>query len=132
MKKTDNVNHPAHYKPLFLMRPLECIDITEHLDFCRGCAFKYVWRAGQKGNMKKMIEDLQKAAWYMERFFNNSYDRGGGPWNARMLFEQIEKPESGDLRRKYDILQNIVSFSALAQGQIEAWIRDLKKKGGKK
>lgn len=58
----DPVNHPAHYKA----HPsgIECIQVTEHLSFLRGNAIKYLWRAGQKGNI---IEDLEKARWYIER-----------------------------------------------------------------
>lgn len=58
----DPVNHPAHYKA----HPsgIECIQVTEHLSFLRGNAIKYLWRAGQKGNI---IEDLEKAKWYIER-----------------------------------------------------------------
>ena len=58
----DNINHPPHYKA----HPsgIECIQITEHMNFCLGNAIKYIWRADEKGNA---IEDLQKAKWYIER-----------------------------------------------------------------
>ena len=60
----DNINHPPHYKA----HPsgVECIQITEHLNFCLGNAIKYIWRAGLKDTTKK-VEDLKKAAWYIER-----------------------------------------------------------------
>lgn len=56
------VNHPSHYT----QHPsgVECIDITEHMNFCLGNAVKYIWRAGLKGDE---IEDLRKARWYLER-----------------------------------------------------------------
>lgn len=56
-----NIN-PKHYT----QHPsgIECIQITEHLNFCLGNAIKYIWRAGLKGDA---IEDLQKAKWYIER-----------------------------------------------------------------
>jgi len=59
---TDPVNHPPHYKA----HPsgIECIQITEHMDFLKGNAIKYIWRAGNKGSE---IEDLEKAKWYLER-----------------------------------------------------------------
>lgn len=59
---TDNVNHPKHYT----QHPsgVECIQIVEHMNFNKGNAIKYIWRAGEKGNE---IEDLQKAAWYVNR-----------------------------------------------------------------
>ena len=58
----DNVNHPKHYNN----HPsgIECIEIVQYMDFCLGNALKYIWRAGEKGNM---IEDLKKAKFYIER-----------------------------------------------------------------
>lgn len=58
----DPVNHPAHYTS----HPsgVECIDVTEHMSFNLGNAVKYIWRAGSKGSA---LEDLRKAAWYVER-----------------------------------------------------------------
>jgi hypothetical protein len=60
--KPDAVNHPIHYTG----HPsgIECIDITEHMNFCTGNAIKYIWRAGQKGDP---IQDLEKALWYIRR-----------------------------------------------------------------
>ena len=59
---SDLVNNPPHYNS----HPsgVECIEITEHLNFCLGNAIKYIWRAGEKGNA---VEDLEKAAWYIKR-----------------------------------------------------------------
>jgi len=61
----DPINHPPHYRG----HPsgVECIEITEHLNFCRGNAMKYIWRAGGKGDKGNEIEDLQKARWYLDR-----------------------------------------------------------------
>lgn len=58
----DPVSHPAHYTG----HPsgVECIQVTEHMNFCRGNAMKYLWRAGDKGSE---IEDLRKARWYLDR-----------------------------------------------------------------
>lgn len=57
-----NVNHPQHYN----QGEIECIDIIEMLglNFALGSALKYIWRADIKGNP---IEDLEKAAWYIQR-----------------------------------------------------------------
>ncbi len=59
---TDQVNHPAHYTD----HPsgVECIQITEHMNFNLGNAVKYIWRADLKEDAEK---DLKKAAWYIER-----------------------------------------------------------------
>jgi len=59
---TDPVN-PAHYQ---VAPGIEVIDLTEHLDFLRGNIVKYVVRAGQK-NPETTLQDLQKAAWYLDR-----------------------------------------------------------------
>lgn len=58
----DPVNHPPHYTA----HPsgVECIQIAEHMNFCIGNAVKYLWRAELKGDV---IEDLQKAVWYISR-----------------------------------------------------------------
>lgn len=61
----DLVNHPAHYESGYTAE-IECIDIAQHLTFCRGNAFKYVWRCGKKGDSLKAIEDLKKALWYIQ------------------------------------------------------------------
>lgn len=58
----DPVAKPKHYN----VHPsgVECIQITEHMSFCIGNAIKYLWRCDEKGND---IEDLEKAAWYLDR-----------------------------------------------------------------
>lgn len=63
MKKLhDPVNHPKHYT----QHPsgVECIQVTEYMNFCRGNAVKYIWRAGEKNDA---VEDLKKARWYLDR-----------------------------------------------------------------
>ena len=58
----DLVNHPPHYTA----HPsgVECIQITETMNFCLGNAIKYIWRADLKHDA---IEDLKKAVWYVNR-----------------------------------------------------------------
>lgn len=62
MSEHDPVNRPKHYTA----HPsgVECIQITEHMNFCIGNAVKYLWRAGLKGDA---LEDLEKARWYIDR-----------------------------------------------------------------
>ena len=45
---------------------MECIRITEHMNFCLGNAVKYLFRAGVK-DATKVVEDLRKAIWYIDR-----------------------------------------------------------------
>lgn len=66
----DNVNRPQHYTD----SKIEVIDYIEdkNLGFCLGNVVKYVSRAGKKHsvgktNKEKMIEDLNKARWYLDR-----------------------------------------------------------------
>lgn len=59
---SDPVDHPKHYTEH--ASGVECIDITEHMNFCLGNAMKYIWRADGKDNA---LEDLQKARWYINR-----------------------------------------------------------------
>lgn len=63
----DNVNHPPHYtsseaKCFNCDFPIECIDITRHMNFNIGNAVKYLWRY----NLKNGLEDLKKARWYLD------------------------------------------------------------------
>ena len=56
------VNNPKHYTS----HPsgIECIQVTEHMGFNLGNALKYIWRCDLK---QDSIEDLKKAAWYIDR-----------------------------------------------------------------
>lgn len=60
--QADPVDHPKHYTD----HPsgIECITITEFMGFNLGNALKYIWRCDLK---KDAIEDLKKAAWYIQR-----------------------------------------------------------------
>lgn len=62
--KVEHVNHPAHYggegNPYETIKVIEAWDLNFNLGNC----VKYISRAGKKGSLK---EDLQKAAWYLNR-----------------------------------------------------------------
>ncbi|WJF91984.1 DUF3310 domain-containing protein [Paraburkholderia bonniea] len=55
------VSRVAHYN----QHPsgVECIEIVRHMNFNRGNAIKYIWRAGLKGDA---LTDLQKACEYLK------------------------------------------------------------------
>ena len=64
----DMVNHPQHYKN----NTYECIDVMldifgkdKTLAFCELNAFKYLWRAKNKGTD---IQDKKKAIWYVNKY----------------------------------------------------------------
>ena len=61
--KHEAINHPDYYKG----NGIEAIDVIEAwgLDFCLGNAVKYIARCGKKSD--KVVEDLKKAAWYLNR-----------------------------------------------------------------
>jgi len=62
---TDNVNHPPHYN----QGGIECLEAIKaalgdgFVAYLRGNVIKYLWRCEHKGG----IEDLRKAAWYLDR-----------------------------------------------------------------
>ena len=65
----DAVNRPTHYQANGITYSMpECIHISHYLGFSLGNAYKYVWRAGKKGEKIKEIEDLEKALWYLKYF----------------------------------------------------------------
>lgn len=62
--KKEAVDHPAHYGGAD--NPYEAIKVIEAWDlgFCLGNCVKYVARSGKK---EDALEDLRKAAWYLNR-----------------------------------------------------------------
>ena len=70
LEKKEAVDHPPHYNQspahcLSCGRPIECIDIIEHMQGNVCNAVKYLWRADHKHGSP--IEDLKKAQWYVTR-----------------------------------------------------------------
>ena len=66
--KKEMVNHPSHYKN----NKYECIDVMLDIfgkdktaAFCELNAFKYLWRANNKGTD---IQDKKKAIWYLNKY----------------------------------------------------------------
>ena len=102
---TDPINHPQHY-----IHPsgVECIQITEHLNFCLGNALKYIWRADHKGDA---INDLRKAVWYLEREITRRIDEANtAPLVTKSASLPTEKigntlayAQAGDARRQYEM-----------------------------
>ena len=63
---TESVDHPAHYGGED--NPYEAIKVIEAwgLGFSLGNTVKYISRAGKK-DPEKLLQDLKKAAWYLNR-----------------------------------------------------------------
>lgn len=59
---SEQINHPQHYNS----GKIEAIDVIEDwgLNFSLGCVVKYLCRCEHKNSR---IEDLKKAAWYLNR-----------------------------------------------------------------
>ena len=119
MKEIDTINHPDHYKADFPPVEIECIDITRHLPFTIGNAFKYLWRAGRK-DPEKTLEDVRKALWYLK----DALDHETKPVSpaARAVFELI--PKSGNYR--YSAMFCIMNGAlGMAERHVELWIGEL-------
>lgn len=95
--ENDNINHPKHYQNGLTVE-VECIMFSRHLGFALGNAFKYVWRAGIKDDIK---QDIQKALWYLD---------DATAWNINInKAEFIEfLPKYDNLGWKYNILRYIL------------------------
>ena len=67
---TEKVNHPAHYGGAD--NPYEAIKVIEAwaLGFNLGNTVKYISRAGKKDHAR-LVEDLHKARWYLDREITN-------------------------------------------------------------
>lgn len=77
----DAVNNPGHYTN----QEVECIEVTQHLNFLLGNAVKYLWRFQNKnGN-----EDLEKAKWYLKRQLTTYLDLKVRPHKVVALLTKI-------------------------------------------
>lgn len=76
--REDMINSPPHYTK----HPsgIECIQITEHMDFLLGNALKYIWRA----DLKNGTEDLKKALWYIQRALEKRSKNNGTALNGKL------------------------------------------------
>lgn len=99
----DKVNSPKHYTS----HPsgIECIQITEHYNFCIGNAIKYLWRQGLKeeygySQVEKQKQDLLKSIWYINRHIES-------------LEKSVPKPLTN--KQKVDLLNTIMKPKASEQ-----------------
>ena len=66
---TGRVDHPDHYQTGSGIEAIEVIEAFFPDSFHLGNVFKYIARAGKKGDY---VEDLRKAAWYLQRELERS------------------------------------------------------------
>ena len=66
-----SVSNPRHYQTESGIEAIEVIEAFFLDSFHLGNVFKYIARAGKKGDR---LEDLQKAAWYLQREIDRHAD----------------------------------------------------------
>lgn len=124
---SDNVNKPDHYQSngMKYIQP-ECIHITRHLSFNLGNAFKYIWRAGMKGDKCKEIEDLFKALWYVNDFVKSFGETANDNIIASQIFSMIQFENNSTEKIRYEALNNIIHFNPKkARAEIKSLISNL-------
>lgn len=87
----DMINHPPHYTAC--PSGIECIQIAELLPFCLGNCYKYLHRAGLKGDK---LTDLQKAVFYARRASGNNETL---PPKAKVQIMAVARHQSGDKKQ---------------------------------
>ena len=65
------VEHPDHYQTSAGLEAIDVIEAFFHDNFHLGNAFKYLARAGKKGDY---VEDLRKSIWYLQREIDRHSD----------------------------------------------------------
>ena len=110
MTDYDPVNHPKHYAQY----DHEVIELTEQLGFCLGNACKYLLRAPYKGSM---LEDLEKAKWYLNRLLAIAAGREYAQWDEELiaLAQTYKNP----------VICTLFSYPRLCQAAIEATLAKL-------
>lgn len=96
----DMINHPPHYTSC--PSGIECIEIAELLSFCLGNTYKYLHRAGLKGDK---LTDLQKAVFYARRAYLNNERLTE---TARIRIIEVASHYTGD---KKEILMHLAGGS---------------------
>lgn len=96
------ITNPSYYRKH--PSKIECINITEHMNFCLGNAIKYIWRADYKNND---IEDLEKAIWYIKREI--------------YLREQKKIKKDENIENDVNTTKWILSNEKYKKGEIKKW-----------
>ena len=125
---SDLVNNPPHYQH---PSGIECIEITEHLNFNRGNAIKYAWRANDKGCTS---EDLKKCEWYINREIKRLQRGNNVPdysYDLDVVYTRLYdyyKDHEFD-KRLFDFISNLIHGGqdalAYALTIIDSWVREL-------
>jgi len=124
----DAIN-PKHYTQH--KSGIKCIEITEHLNFNRGNAIKYAWRANDKGCTR---EDLQKCEWYINREIKRLQRGNNVPdysYDLDVVYTRLYdyyKDYEFD-KRLFDFISNLIHGGeerlAYALKIVDSWVREL-------
>lgn len=113
----DPVNHPKHYTE----HPsgVECIQITEHMGFCLGNAVKYLFR---RENKTDTIEDIRKAAWYIDREIERRSTEVWAFWPRDPRYEvssagRVRRFPEGRIRKPVQITNGYLTFGTVFHGK---------------
>ena len=87
------VEHPEHYQTSTGLEAIDVIEAFFHDNFHLGNAFKYLARAGKKGDY---VEDLQKAVWYLQR----ELDRHATEATAQAAKKELASVVFGPMRQE--------------------------------
>lgn len=120
---TDMVNEPPHYKDSAVK--IEPIEVLKYMDFCLGNAFKYVIRAGKKGDF---LEDLKKAQWYFNMASSTSRLSLNGEdentFNVLMAFF-MRHTENPILKSAANIAYGVSDYPRLVKEEVNKTIASL-------
>ena len=99
----DSVNHPSHYTS----GKIEVIDFIDdqQLSYEKGNVIKYVCRAGKK-DPNKEIEDLKKAAWYIQREIKNVENRN----KEKIIKYIVDKLTDKGFSVRYDCIDDCINI----------------------
>ena len=76
----EKINHPAHYGRDTVYETIKVIEAWG-LNYNLGNCVKYISRAGKKPEVEA-VEDLKKAAWYLNRELENLHKAAGDEGGA--------------------------------------------------
>ena len=115
---TDNINHPQHYQH---PSGIECIDITEHMNFCLGNAIKYIWRCEtERINTTKSASSTSPVPQTNPALFSSKAEARVADFREQMIaLAQVHEVIKAEERA----MELREQMSALAQAH-EIWLRD--------
>ena len=124
---SNQVNHPKHYGGS--ENTYEAIKVIEAwgLGFCLGNVVKYISRAGKK-DKTKLIQDLEKAIWYLNREVENLKNGEKSEVTDKIII--TDSPNSNEkykyilLKEDYEKLYKSGMFFEIFPELTGCWLKD--------